>query len=64
MADAGVTAQELEEAIKSRLEAVHTQVTDISGAFSAAMPFTAGHLFVVGGCGQSYEVVIVYSYLC
>jgi hypothetical protein len=33
MADAGVTTQELEEAIKSRLEAIHAQVTDISGAF-------------------------------
>jgi hypothetical protein len=30
--DAGLTKQELEDAIKSRLEAVHTQVTDISGA--------------------------------
>jgi hypothetical protein len=31
MADAGVTTQELEEAIKSRLAATHAQVTDISG---------------------------------
>jgi len=38
----GVTTQELEDALKSRLSAVHTQVSDISG-----------------GCGQSYEVVIV-----
>jgi len=36
MADARVTAKELEEAIKSRLEASHAQVTDISGALSAA----------------------------
>jgi hypothetical protein len=27
----GVTTQELEEALKSRLSAVHTQVSDISG---------------------------------
>jgi len=38
----GVTSQELEEALKSRLSAIHTQINDISG-----------------GCGQSYEVIIV-----
>lgn len=29
--EAGVTSQQLEEAIKTRLSAVHTQVKDISG---------------------------------
>ena len=29
--DAGVTSEELENAIKTRLSAVHTQVNDISG---------------------------------
>jgi hypothetical protein len=39
MADAGVTTQELEEAIKSRLQATHAQVTDISGALPHAFYF-------------------------
>jgi len=38
----GVTSQELEEALKTRLSATHSQINDISG-----------------GCGQSYEVIIV-----
>jgi len=40
--EGGVTSQELEEALKTRLSAVHSQINDISG-----------------GCGQSYEVIIV-----
>jgi stress-induced morphogen len=62
MADVGVTAQELEEAIKSRLEATHTQVTDISGTslVPPAVSFVQESADDVGGCGQSYEVVIVY----
>lgn len=42
MADAGVTTQELEEAIKSRLQATHAQVTDISGA----LPLPSLMLFI------------------
>ena len=32
MTEGGVTAQELEEALKSRLSATHTEINDISGA--------------------------------
>ena len=44
MADARVTAKELEEAVKSRLEASHTQVTDISGAPFPSYFFHSGIL--------------------
>jgi hypothetical protein len=47
----GVTPQELEEALKTRLSASHTQINDISGIVLT--------ITNKGGCGQSYEVVIV-----
>lgn len=53
--EGGVTSEELEEAMKSRLSAVHTQVNDISGS----IPNSVAGCSHSGGCGQSYEVVIV-----
>jgi hypothetical protein len=57
--EGGVTSEELEEAMKSRLSAVHTQVHDISGSI---LDSDAGYSYS-GGCGQSYEVVIVQTLL-
>jgi len=52
--EGGVTTQELETALKDRLSAVHTQINDISGTPSD--PLLSD---LIGGCGQSYEVIIV-----
>jgi stress-induced morphogen len=61
-ASSGITPESLSTTLKSKLEASHVDISDLSGTLTTNSPRPVSYVLtyiLAGGCGQMFEAVIV-----